>query len=111
MRTIELFHTIKIGGGNRAVETEASRASNRRTNSRENHVTTADLLDCRPNFGPHLLIQPGVMHLWHLLGRFQAASECLIHEFHGKVLSWLETNKGTIRAHFRARSRLRNQRN
>ena len=44
---------------------------------------TANFLGGSSNFRTNLLIEPGVKHLRNLLGRFQAARDCLVHEFHG----------------------------
>ena len=65
----------------------------------------------RADLRPHFLIELCIMHLRHLFGRFQTASECLVHKIHGKVLSGLKKEKGRSRAHFGAIFKDTNQRN
>ena len=98
---------IELGRGGRSIEAHADRTSDRRIQAGEDHVAAADRGDLGADFRAEFVIEIGVVHLRHLLGRVQAASECLIHEIHGNVLSGWENKMGWPRTRRRQHARTR----
>jgi hypothetical protein len=87
VRAVELLHAIQVVDRERTVQADSGCPTNGRTKSGEHHVSAADLFLGCSNFGTRFLKTSRVQHLRHLLARLQSASECLIHELHGKILS------------------------
>ena len=89
-RAVELFDSVKVCGGDFAVEAQRNGAPDRRSDSGKDHVTTADFLIRSANLGTKLSVELSVTNLGYFLCRLGPTREFLIHKLHVNFLSKFE---------------------